>query len=233
MSWRVSHILTLVAGLALAACGTEGRTAHDSAAADTTQAIARPDSIAAPRVVPYDPATPGAMRNGDSVIKARTPQATAPATPAPRAASGTTGPATSKPAVPPQRPAAEPVATDSIGDPVAIVRAYYAAIRAHDFLRAYRMWQVSGQAGGRSYAPFAAGFDSTESVDARTGVPGRVEGAAGSRFVTVPVEIDSRLRDGTRQRFTGSVTLRRVEVPGASAAQRRWHLYASNIRQVQ
>jgi len=87
--------------------------------------------------------------------------------------------------------------------------------------------------GGRSYAQFAAGFDSTESVDVRLGAAGRIEGAAGSRFVTVPVEIDSRLRNGTRQRFTGTYTLRRVEVPGASVAQRRWHLYAANIRQVQ
>jgi len=125
------------------------------------------------------------------------------------------------------------VAADSVGDPVAIVRDYYAAIRAHDFLRAYRMWETSGQRNVRSYAQFAAGFDSTESVEAKIGAPGRVEGAAGSRFVTVPVDIDSRLRSGTRQRFTGTYTLRRVEVPGASAAQRRWHLYAASIRQVQ
>ena len=32
--------------------------------------------------------------------------------------------------------------------------------------------------------------------------------------------------------FTGTYTLRRVVVPGASAAQRRWHLYAASIRQV-
>ena len=113
-----------------------------------------------------------------------------------------------------------------------IVREYYAAIRAHDFLRAYRMWEASGQRNVRSFAQFEAGFDSTESVDVKPGAPGRVEGAAGSRFVTVPVEIDSRLHNGTRQRFAGTYTLRRVEVPGASAAQRRWHLYAANIRQV-
>ena len=114
-----------------------------------------------------------------------------------------------------------------------MVRDYYAAIRAHDFLRAYRMWETSGQRNVRSYAQFAAGFDSTETVDVKIGATGRVEGAAGSRYVTVPVEIDSRLRNGTRQKFTGTYTLRRVVVPGASAAQRRWHLYAASIRQVQ
>jgi hypothetical protein len=120
-----------------------------------------------------------------------------------------------------------------VGDPVAVVRDYYAAIRAHDFLRAYRMWETSGQRNVRSYAQFASGFDSTETVDVKTGAAGRVEGAAGSRYVTVPVEIDSRLRNGTRQKFTGTYTLRRVVVPGASVAQRRWHLYAASIRQVQ
>lgn len=124
-------------------------------------------------------------------------------------------------------------AGDAIGDPAAVVRDYYAAIRAHDFMRAYRMWEVSGESGVRSYARFEAGFDSTETVDAKVDAPGRVEGAAGSRYVTVPVQIDARLRNGTRQRFTGTYTLRRVVVPGASAAQRRWHLYAANIRQVQ
>jgi hypothetical protein len=130
-------------------------------------------------------------------------------------------------------PAATPSPVDSVGEPAAVVREYYAAIRGHDFLRAYRMWESSGQSGVRSYAQFEAGFDSTETVDAKVGAPGRVEGAAGSRFVTVPVEIDARLRNGARQRFTGSYTLRRVVVPGASAAQRRWHLYAANIRQEQ
>lgn len=149
-------------------------------------------------------------------------------TPAPRVVPYTpSAPVSNKPA-----PATSANA-DSVGDPVAIVRDYYAAIRAHDFLRAYRMWETSGQRNVRSYAQFEAGFDSTETVDVKTGTPGRVEGAAGSRFVTVPTEIDSRLRNGTRQQFTGTYTLRRVVVPGASAAQRRWHLYAANIRQVQ
>ena len=137
-----------------------------------------------------------------------------------------------KPAAQRPQAAAAPGGEDAPGDPQAIVRDYYAAIRAHDFLRAYRMWQASGQTGGRSFAQFESGFDSTESVDARVGAPGRVEGAAGSRFVTVPVDVSARLRNGTAQRFTGSYTLRRVEVPGASAAQHTWHLYAANIRQV-
>jgi len=187
--------LSLLMFGALVACGRSDTATHDSAAADSARAATARDTTPAPRVVPYNPSAPGAMRGGDTPIKA--------------------------------------VPEDSVGDPSAVVRAYYAAIRAHDFLRAYRMWETGGQRNVRSFAQFESGFDSTESVDVKTGAPGRVEGAAGSRFVTVPVDIDSRLRNGTRQKFTGTYTLRRVVVPGASPAQRRWHLYAANIRQVQ
>ena len=210
---KTSFSLLLAASAVMSACGPKDKldqTKRDSAAADTARISAARDTVPAPRVVPYNPSAPGAMRSGDAPIRAT--------------------PATVQP---PRQSPSPAVAVDSVGDPVAIVRDYYAAIRAHDFLRAYRMWETSGQRNVRSYAQFAAGFDSTESVEAKIGAPGRVEGAAGSRFVTVPVDIDSRLRSGTRQRFTGTYTLRRVEVPGASAAQRRWHLYAASIRQVQ
>lgn len=226
------HTRSWCAGLALSlavvACGRPGAAARDSAAADSVHVSRAADTSMGPRVVPYNPAAPGAMRSGDEPIRAATTggvDTVVTKTPPPRSA---TQP--SRPAAPPGVPAAP---TDSVGDPAAIVRDYYAAIRAHDYLRAYRMWQTGGQSGARSFAQFESGFDSTESVAARTGAPGRVEGAAGSRFITVPVEIDARLRNGTRQRFTGTYTLRRVVVPGATVAERRWHLYASNIRQVQ
>ena len=154
-------------------------------------------------------------------------------TPAPRVRVPASRPPAATPSRRATRPSVASTPADSVGDPAAIVRAYYAAIRAHDFLRAYRMWETSGQRNVRSFAQFEAGFDSTETVDVKTSAPGRVEGAAGSRYVTVPVEIDSRLRNGTRQKFTGTYTLRRVVVPGASDAHRRWHLYAANIRQLQ
>ena len=227
---RLGATAAIAAVAVVAACGRTDDAARDSAAADSLHASAAPDTATAPRVVPYNAAAPGPMRSGDEPIKA----APAPAPPPTRsglpASQSASASKPSKPAAP-AAPARQPV--DSIGDPASIVRDYYAAIRAHDFLRAYRMWEWTGQAGVRSYAQFESGFDSTETVDARVGAPGRVEGAAGSRFVSVPVEIDARLRNVTRQHFTGTYTLRRVVVPGASAAQRRWHLYAAKVRQVQ
>ncbi len=187
------------------ACG--GR---DARRTDSAQVHVESDTTVT-REVPY---APGAVK----APRAETPVARS-VPPAPKATA------------PEPRASAAPT-VESPGDPVAVVRDYYAAIRAHDFMRAYRMWQESGQVGGRSYAQFEAGFDSTETVDAKVGAVSREEGAAGSRFVTVPVDVSSRLRNGTAQRFTGTYTLRRVDVPGASAAQRRWHLYAANMRQV-
>ena len=210
--------LALALAIALSSCGRAEKARRDSVAADSARAAAVRDTTPAPPVIPYDPSEPGAMRSGDAPIRA-------PET------GGVDSVKTNLPPTP--AAAASPAGTDAVGDPVTVVRDYYAAIRAHDFLRAYRMWEASGQRNVRSYARFASGFDSTESVDAKAGPAGRVEGAAGSRYVTVPVEIDSRLRDGTQQKFTGTYTLRRVVVPGASAAQRRWHLYAASIRQVQ
>ena len=228
--------LGLVLAVALVGCGRDTKVRPDTPTTLPRRDSTAVDTTPQPRVVPYDPSSPGAMRSGDTPIRAasptpttanRPPAATTPASPK-RAPAATPGSSNSAPST-----KAPSSAVDSVGDPVAIVREYYAAIRAHDFMRAYRMWEASGQRNVRSYAQFEAGFDSTESVDVKTGAPGRVEGAAGSRFVTVPVEIDSRLHNGARQRFTGTYTLRRVAVPGASAAQRRWHLYAANIRQVQ
>ena len=221
----IRHSLALASAFVVLGCSASDKASTDSAAADSARVSAAMDTTTSPRVVPYDPAEPGAMR-GDTPIRA---SGTGGMDSVPRRAPA---PRTSTPA-PADNPTATSPNADSVGDPVAVVRDYYAAIRAHDFLRAYRMWESSGQRNVRTFAQFEAGFDSTESVEVRTGTPGRVEGAAGSRYVTVPVEIDSRLRDGTGQKFTGTYTLRRVAVPGASAAQRRWHLYSASIRQVQ
>jgi hypothetical protein len=58
-----------------------------------------------------------------------------------------------------------------------------------------------------------------------------VEGAAGSRYVEIPVEITATLTDGTVQHFTGTFTLRRSVVPGATADQLAWSIYSAEVVQ--
>ena len=110
-----------------------------------------------------------------------------------------------------------------------VVRAYYRAIAARDYARAFAMWGSSGPP-EQTQEAFAAGFADTATVDVKIGTLSRIEGAAGSRYITVPVTITATTRDGTKQRFEGTYTLRRAMVEGAPAADRRWHLYKAEIR---
>jgi len=111
---------------------------------------------------------------------------------------------------------------------VEVVRSYYAAIDAHDFERAYQSWGESGPP-GQSLEEFSRGFSATSSVRVETGAPSRIEPAAGSRFVEVPVTIFAETITGQKQRFEGKYVLRRTVVDGASPDQRRWHLYRAKI----
>lgn len=115
--------------------------------------------------------------------------------------------------------------------PAEVLRRYYAAIEGRDFAAAYALWGQDGRASGQSLEQFAAGFDKTTHVDATVGDSVRVEGAAGSQYATVPVTVDATLRGGGEQHFTGTYTLRRVMVDGATAAQRRWHIYKAALRE--
>jgi hypothetical protein len=106
-----------------------------------------------------------------------------------------------------------------------LVESYYAAIDAQDYERAYAYWGDSGRASGQTYLEFVAGFAETADVSVASGEAGRVEGAAGSRYLKIPVVVAAITKKGDRQRFEGSYTLRRVVVEGATPEQRRWHLY--------
>lgn len=115
---------------------------------------------------------------------------------------------------------------------VAVVRDYYAAIDARDYRRAYRAWEQEGAASGQSFDAFRHGFDSTRSVAVQLGTPSRIEGAAGSRYVTVPVQVTARTAGGAVQHFAGTYTLRRAVVTGATPEQRTWHIYSAKVTSV-
>lgn len=113
-----------------------------------------------------------------------------------------------------------------------VVRRYYAAIDSRDYAAAYALWGDGGRASGKSRSEFEAGFARTASVRVAIGDSGHMEGAAGSRYATVPVTVDAVQRDGTRQRFAGSYVLRRAVVDGATAEQRSWHIYTARLTAV-
>lgn len=116
-------------------------------------------------------------------------------------------------------------------DPAAVIRRYYEAVNAGDYQAAYALWGDSGRSSGQSFEEFAAGYSDTESVQVEIGEPGRVEAAAGSRYIRIPVVLRARLKSGEEQRFEGTYTLRRAVVDGATEAQRRWHIDSAELRE--
>ena len=119
---------------------------------------------------------------------------------------------------------------DSADDAANVVRAYYRAINERRYRDAYRLWASDGAASGKSLETFRDGFSSTASVDAVLGIPGPIEGAAGSRYVEIPVRITAIATDGSRQAFTGRYTLGRNVVDGATPEQRAWRIHSAQMR---
>jgi hypothetical protein len=112
---------------------------------------------------------------------------------------------------------------------VEVVRRYYSEINNRDFARAYREWGDNGPPGNKTLGEFAAGFDSTASVRLTVGNVGRIEGAAGSRYLTVPVTLDAIDRANHKSVYTGEYVVRKSVVDGASPAQARWHIYSATL----
>lgn len=125
-------------------------------------------------------------------------------------------------------PAAEPTPQDA----VVVVRNYYAAIAAHDYAGAWRLWSDAGHGSGQTPQQFADGFADTVDVAVRTDAPSPVGAAAGSRYVEIPVAIDATQRDGSQRRYAGTYTLRRAVVDGATADQRAWRIASAALHEI-
>ncbi|HEX2253169.1 MAG TPA: hypothetical protein VHQ65_07875, partial [Thermoanaerobaculia bacterium] len=138
----------------------------------------------------------------------------------------TTGEAEAPPLSDRQHPAPEP---GSAAAAAAVVRDYYAAVAAGDHRRADRLWGGGGAASGQTLEEMRAGSAQTVSVRAEVGTPGRVEPAAGSRYVRVPVTVRATTRSGEPQCFAGNYVLRRSVVPGATAEQRTWRIHSADL----
>ena len=145
-----------------------------------------------------------------------------------------TAPLMPTPAVDP--PVADPNLPESDAPSAAearqVVVDYYAAINARDYKKAYKLWSEEGAASGQSFEHFSGGYANTESVDATVGEAVDEEGAAGSRYLNVPVELHSKLYNGTTRTYKGRFTLRAVVADGATEAQRRWHLASAEMQRI-
>jgi hypothetical protein len=124
-------------------------------------------------------------------------------------------------------PAATPVDETSAAAAAKIAERFAGLLEQRRFDEALRMWGDNGQ----SKDEFAAALDKYATIDATVGKPGDTEGAAGSIYVDVPLTLSGTLKSGGRSRVSGSVSLRRVnDVPGSTAEQRHWHIYATDLK---
>lgn len=106
-----------------------------------------------------------------------------------------------------------------------VLQSYFALLEQRRFGEAWRLWSDEGRASGASEADFGARFAGYREYHANIGAPGEIEGAAGSLYVEVPVQVYGRRVDGTPFSAAGPATLRRVnDVPGSTEAQQRWHI---------
>ena len=109
---------------------------------------------------------------------------------------------------------------------------YYAAIDARDYAKAYSLWSDNGAASGQSFEHFSGGYANTRSVKASVGETVDEEGAAGSRFIQVPVELVAVQRDGSERNYRGRFILRAAMADGASEEQQRWQLASAEMQRL-
>lgn len=119
-----------------------------------------------------------------------------------------------------------PIDPDSGQGAAQVAQGYFGLLEARKFEDAQDLWDQQGAIGSQDDAHFAARFRGFSEIHANIGAPTEPEGAAGSLYVTVPVQVYGRLAaNGKPWYMLRQVTLRRVnDVPGSSAAERRWHI---------
>lgn len=107
-----------------------------------------------------------------------------------------------------------------------VVQGYYGLLEQKRFEDAQDLWDQQGAIGAQDDAHFEARFRGFSEIHAHVGAPSEPEGAAGSIYVTVPVQVYGRIAATSKPFYTlRQVTLRRVnDVPGSTPEQRRWHI---------
>ena len=100
-----------------------------------------------------------------------------------------------------------------------VLQRYFAFVEVGNSAEASKLWSEGAQ---------RLDLSGYKEVHANIGAPGQLEGAAGSIYVDIPVQLYGRTNAGKEFNARGSMTLRRVnDVPGSTPQQREWHIYGS------
>jgi hypothetical protein len=102
-----------------------------------------------------------------------------------------------------------------------VLQTYFALVEQRKIADANRLWSEGAE---------RLNLNKYREIHANIGAPGDMEGAAGSAYVDVPVQLYGRLTNGREFNLRGTMTLRRVnDVPGSTEEQRRWHIYKADF----
>ena len=102
-----------------------------------------------------------------------------------------------------------------------VLQRYLALVESGNTAEASKLWSKDAQK--LDLSPY-------KEIHANIGAPGEPQGAAGSIYVDIPVQLYGRTNAGKEFNSRGSMTLRRVnDVPGSTPEQREWHIYRSEF----
>jgi heat shock protein HslJ len=119
------------------------------------------------------------------------------------------------------------VPVNDVDDPVSALIAYYRAIDAKDFRRAYRYWESPTQ----SLDQFIRGFSDTASVRLLLDPSPQVEGAAGSSYANISTVIITRRTNGVERLFAGCYSMRKANFSSDDGVTRQgWRIYRAEVQ---
>lgn len=121
-----------------------------------------------------------------------------------------------------------PPPADGADAAASVLRDYFELVAAGRHADARALWAPGTT--GETLEPLVEGDTGAGSISATVGTPGRIEGAAGSRYVSIPVSLEVVGHDGSVQHAEGSYVLRRSVVDGATPEQRRWRIHSADLR---
>ena len=109
-----------------------------------------------------------------------------------------------------------------------VLLSFIRAIELREFDQAWALLDAQSQARW-SKAQWTALFSDLGKITVASPT-GTMEGAAGSSYYTAPLSITANDSDGRPVAYDGELILRRVnDVPGASAADLRWHIESLSL----
>ncbi len=122
----------------------------------------------------------------------------------------------------------EPDYLDDRSTPEAVISSYYNAINRAEYARGYSYFGADFAPG---YDRWAAGYSDTSHVEVSFGQSAQ-EGAAGSIYWTLPVELDVTTMDEQHSYYAGCYTLRLAQPAIQAPPFQPLHIVSGNLEKV-